>query len=84
MKNESNYDLFQRLHPHCFAEAMVARFARNELERRAANGDGEAKMLLALNDCENNESQSLHLPSPRRTHIQEPQRFKLIYHLRLR
>lgn len=84
MENESNYDLFQKLHPHCFSEAMVARFARNELEFRAANGDGEAKMLLTLRDCEEQESKHLHPASDRRTQIGEPQpKFKLIYHMRL-
>ena len=52
MENESNYDLYTKLHPRCFSEAMVERIARTELERRAANGDGEAKMLLELKKIE--------------------------------
>lgn len=48
----SNYDLFKRLHPHCFSEGMVAHYAKEELERRAADGDGEAKMLLAIRESE--------------------------------
>lgn len=51
-ENNSNYDLFQRLHPHSFSEAMVAHYAKDELKRRAANGDGEAKMLLAIRESE--------------------------------
>lgn len=52
MENESNYELYKKLNPRCFSEAMVARIARTELERRADNGDGEARMLLELQKLE--------------------------------
>lgn len=52
MQNETNYYLYQRLTPTNWASALFAKNARTELERRANNGDGEAKMLLTLHDCE--------------------------------
>ncbi|MEE8825670.1 hypothetical protein LASUN_23650 [Lentilactobacillus sunkii] len=52
MENESNYELYKKLNPRCFSEAMVARIARTELERRADKGDGEARMLLELQKLE--------------------------------
>lgn len=52
MENESNYDLYTRLSPRCWSEALVAKAAENELKYRAIHGDGEARMLLELHQLE--------------------------------
>ncbi|PAK87543.1 hypothetical protein B8W96_03295 [Lentilactobacillus parakefiri] len=52
MENESNYDLYTRLSPRCWSEALVAKAAENELKHRANRGDGEARMLLELHQLE--------------------------------
>ena len=52
MENESNYDLYLRLTPTSWATGLLAAAARNELTRRAAHGDGEAKMLLEIHRLE--------------------------------
>lgn len=48
MENQSNYELYTKLTATSFASGLISVAARNELERRAKNGDGEAKMLLEL------------------------------------
>ncbi|MCH4165527.1 MAG: hypothetical protein LKF37_12210 [Lentilactobacillus diolivorans] len=85
LEDNSNYDLFQRLHPHCFSEAMVAHYAKEELERRANNGDGEAKMLLAIRESELREEDNTVKRSPiqRLSNRASAPTLKVIFRMRL-
>ncbi|MBZ2200626.1 hypothetical protein CLI91_04525 [Lentilactobacillus hilgardii] len=84
LEDNSNYDLFQRLHPHCFSEAMVAHYAKEELERRADNGDGEAKMLLAIRESElREEDNSIKKRGPIQQFKHSAPTLKVIFRMRL-
>ncbi|MFT8400988.1 MAG: hypothetical protein ABF679_06980 [Lentilactobacillus diolivorans] len=85
MQNETNYYLYQRLTPTNWASALFAKSARTELERRANNGDGEAKMLLTLHDCEEEKRSRQPIKPVRRVRNfkERAAKIKIFYHLTL-
>ncbi|WP_283678421.1 hypothetical protein [Lentilactobacillus sp. Marseille-Q4993] len=46
MDDKPNDYLYGRLFPHSMPEAIIAKYARDELEKRARWGDEEAEYLL--------------------------------------
>ncbi|MGF2385691.1 hypothetical protein [Lentilactobacillus otakiensis] len=82
MENCSNYELYTKLTATSFASGLVSVAARHELERRADNGDGEAKMLLELHKLQPAKKplhgQVVHSINP------QPRKRKFIYTLRLK
>lgn len=81
-EENTNYDLFRKLHPRSFSEALVAKYAKSELENRAANGDGEAKMLLAIRESElREENRSIRPAARQKPRVASPVTF--IFRMRL-
>lgn len=82
MENCSNYELYTKLSATSFATGLISVAARDELQRRANNGDGEAKMLLELHKLEPAKKPLhglvIHPINP------QPQTRKFIYTLRLK